>query len=145
MDESVDGRTLGERDLDEHEVAPRPRVLAHPRHVGGLARTRGPRHHVPDGRGPGLDQVTSEVRVHRVFINSVLTMNDITRVTNDDGRASNFLSWEDFRPGTYKMHFATGQYFKEKQTETFYPYAEVIWRTFFAFLFLTQVYCTGGV
>jgi len=48
------------------------------------------------------------------------------RVTNDDGRASNFLSWEDFRPGTYKMHFATGQYFKEKQTETFYPYAEVV-------------------
>ena len=47
------------------------------------------------------------------------------RVTNSDGRASNFLGWEDFKPGTYKMHFATGQYYKEKQTETFYPYAEV--------------------
>ena len=73
-----------------------------------------------------MDQVTSEVRVTRVIINNVLTMIVIIRVTNDDGRASNFLSWEDFRPGTYKMHFATGQYFKEKQTETFYPYAEVI-------------------
>ena len=49
----------------------------------------------------------------------------IVRVTNDDGRASNFISWEDFKPGTYKMHFATGQYFKEKNTETFYPFAEV--------------------
>ena len=49
----------------------------------------------------------------------------IGRVTNEDGRASNFLSWEDFKPGTYKMHFATGQYFKEKNTETFYPFAEV--------------------
>jgi len=49
-----------------------------------------------------------------------------SRVTNDDGRASNFLSWEDFRPGTYKMHFSTGQYFKERATETFYPYAEVV-------------------
>ena len=49
----------------------------------------------------------------------------IGRVTNDDGRASNFLSWEDFKPGTYKMHFATGPYFKEKNTETFYPFAEV--------------------
>ena len=49
----------------------------------------------------------------------------IGRVTNGDGRASNFLSWEDFKPGTYKMHFATGQYFKEKNTETFYPFAEV--------------------
>ena len=47
------------------------------------------------------------------------------RVTNSDGRASNFLGWEDFKPGTYKMHFATGAYYKEKQTETFYPYAEV--------------------
>ena len=47
------------------------------------------------------------------------------RVTNSDGRASNFLGWEDFKPGTYKMHFATGEYYKEKQTETFYPYAEV--------------------
>jgi len=49
-----------------------------------------------------------------------------SRVTNDDGRASNFLSWEDFKPGTYKMHFATGQYFQEKKTETFYPFAEVV-------------------
>ena len=47
------------------------------------------------------------------------------RVTNADGRASNFLSWEQFQPGTYKMHFSTGQYFKERATETFYPYAEV--------------------
>jgi len=49
-----------------------------------------------------------------------------SRVTNADGRASNFLSWEQFQPGTYKMHFSTGQYFKERATETFYPYAEVI-------------------
>jgi 5-hydroxyisourate hydrolase-like protein (transthyretin family) len=32
--------------------------------------------------------------------------------TNLDGRASGFLSWENFTPGTYKMHFATGQYWK---------------------------------
>ena len=51
--------------------------------------------------------------------------NTVHRVTNEDGRASNFLSWDDFKPGTYKMHFATSQYFKEKLTETFYPYAEV--------------------
>jgi len=49
-----------------------------------------------------------------------------SRVTNDDGRASNFLSWEEFQPGTYKMHFSTGQYFKDRATETFYPYAEVV-------------------
>ena len=49
-----------------------------------------------------------------------------SRLTNSDGRASNFISWDDFTPGTYKMHFASGQYFKERQTETFYPYAEVV-------------------
>lgn len=49
-----------------------------------------------------------------------------SRVTNADGRASNFLSWEEFTPGTYKMHFSTGQYFKARATETFYPYAEVV-------------------
>jgi len=49
-----------------------------------------------------------------------------SRVTNEDGRASNFLSWEQFQPGTYKMHFSTGQYFKERATETFYPFAEVV-------------------
>merc|ERR1711951_20990 len=49
-----------------------------------------------------------------------------SRATNDDGRASNFLSWDDFKPGTYKMHFATGEYFKQQKVETFYPYAEVV-------------------
>ena len=35
-----------------------------------------------------------------------------SRLTNEDGRASAFLTWELFTPGTYKMHFATGQYFR---------------------------------
>jgi 5-hydroxyisourate hydrolase len=35
-----------------------------------------------------------------------------THETNMDGRASGFLSWDHFTPGTYKMHFATGQYFR---------------------------------
>merc|ERR1712098_781009 len=49
-----------------------------------------------------------------------------SRATNDDGRASKFLSWDEFKPGTYKMHFATGEYFKQQKVETFYPYAEVV-------------------
>ena len=35
-----------------------------------------------------------------------------SRLTNEDGRATAFLTWEQFTPGTYKMHFATGQYFR---------------------------------
>ena len=62
---------------------------------------------------------------HNLLLSTIIHVYD-ARVTDNDGRASNFLSWEDFTPGTYKMHFSTGQYYKEKQTETFYPYAEVI-------------------
>jgi len=49
-----------------------------------------------------------------------------SRLTNEDGRASAFLTWEQFTPGTYKMHFATGQYFRGQEIESFYPYAEVV-------------------
>lgn len=49
-----------------------------------------------------------------------------SRLTDGDGRATAFLPWEHFSPGTYKMHFSTGQYFRDQQTESFYPYAEVV-------------------
>jgi len=50
-----------------------------------------------------------------------------SRVTNQDGRASDFLSWEDFGvPAVYKIHFATGNYFREQQQDTFYPFVEVV-------------------
>ena len=47
------------------------------------------------------------------------------RETNADGRASAFLTWEQFEPGTYKMKFDIKEYFDRKNSETFYPYAEV--------------------
>ena len=47
------------------------------------------------------------------------------RETNADGRASAFLTWEQFEPGTYKMKFDIKEYFEKKNSETFYPYAEV--------------------
>lgn len=49
-----------------------------------------------------------------------------TKLTNEDGRASGFLSWEDFHVGTYKMHFATGSYFSCTGRQSFYPFAEVV-------------------
>ena len=47
------------------------------------------------------------------------------RSTNHDGRASAFLTWEQFEVGRYKMHFELEQYFKKNGTQSFYPYAEV--------------------
>lgn len=46
------------------------------------------------------------------------------RVTDNAGRAGNFLSQEAFTEGTYKMVFDTGAYYKELAVKSFYPYIE---------------------
>jgi len=48
--------------------------------------------------------------------------------TNEDGRAQGFLTWESFYPGTYKLHFNTGEYYSKTNTSTFYPFAEVVFQ-----------------
>ena len=48
------------------------------------------------------------------------------RETNDDGRASAFLTWEQFQPVIYRMRFEIKEYFQAKNIDTFYPYAEVM-------------------
>ena len=58
------------------------------------------------------------------------------RETNADGRASAFLTWEQFEPGTYKMKFDIKEYFEKKNSETFYPYAEVSWWISFEEIFI---------
>ncbi|KAK4326032.1 hypothetical protein Pmani_003409 [Petrolisthes manimaculis] len=50
----------------------------------------------------------------------------VTKVTNDDGRAGQFLSQEDFTQGTYKMFFNTGDYFQQLNTKGFYPHVEIV-------------------
>ena len=48
------------------------------------------------------------------------------RVTDDDGRASAFLTSEQFVPGYYKMRFGVGGYFASNGADTFFPFAEVV-------------------
>ena len=48
--------------------------------------------------------------------------------TNADGRASAFLTWEEILPITYRMRFDIQDYFKRRQVDTFYPYAEVVFQ-----------------
>lgn len=47
------------------------------------------------------------------------------RTTNDDGRCPGLITREAFIPGTYKMRFETGQYWKGLGETCFYPYVEV--------------------
>ena len=48
------------------------------------------------------------------------------REANSDGRASGFVTWEQFEPVVYKMKFDIKEYFQSKNISTFYPYAEVL-------------------
>ena len=47
------------------------------------------------------------------------------RVTNEDGRTSAFLTWDQFLCAHYKMRFEVGEYFASHGVETFFPYTEV--------------------
>ena len=49
-------------------------------------------------------------------------------MTNDDGRASAFLTWDKFLCAHYKMRFEVGEYFASHGVETFFPYTEVRFR-----------------
>ncbi|MFM2135249.1 MAG: hydroxyisourate hydrolase [Bacteroidota bacterium] len=47
--------------------------------------------------------------------------------TNNDGRIPGLLSDENsLEPGTYRLHFATGDYFKQRNTACFHPFVEVV-------------------
>jgi len=50
----------------------------------------------------------------------------IRKEANSDGRASGFVTWEQFEPVVYKMKFDIKEYFQSKNISTFYPYAEVV-------------------
>ncbi|XP_068201945.1 5-hydroxyisourate hydrolase-like [Palaemon carinicauda] len=50
----------------------------------------------------------------------------VSKVTNSDGRAGQFLSQEAFTKGIYKMYFDTADYFKQQNTKGFYPYVEIV-------------------
>ncbi|NJC26778.1 hydroxyisourate hydrolase [Neolewinella antarctica] len=48
--------------------------------------------------------------------------------TNESGRVNDFLPKETAELGTYRFTFMVEDYFERKQTETFYPFIEVVFR-----------------
>ena len=50
-------------------------------------------------------------------------------ITNTDGRVSDFPNDVVKQPGTYKIKFETGAYFKKLAIPTFYPFVEIIFET----------------
>eukprot|EP00096_Caligus_rogercresseyi_P013132 TRINITY_DN5798_c0_g1_i1.p1 TRINITY_DN5798_c0_g1~~TRINITY_DN5798_c0_g1_i1.p1 ORF type:complete len:119 (+),score=10.99 TRINITY_DN5798_c0_g1_i1:86-442(+) len=48
------------------------------------------------------------------------------KTTNQDGRVSGFLGWENFQKGIYKLKFDVKGYFEKTKTESFFPYVEIV-------------------
>ncbi|XP_075045186.1 5-hydroxyisourate hydrolase-like isoform X1 [Mixophyes fleayi] len=47
-------------------------------------------------------------------------------VTNEDGRCPGLLRGEPLTAGTFQLRFDTGDYWKNMQQESFYPYVEIV-------------------
>lgn len=48
------------------------------------------------------------------------------KVTDENGRIKEFLSTKNANLGVYRLRFLVADYFKNKQTESFYPFIEVV-------------------
>jgi len=48
--------------------------------------------------------------------------------TDEDGRVAGFAD-DDHPPGTYRLIFATGDWFASQQRESFHPEVEIVFRT----------------
>lgn len=48
--------------------------------------------------------------------------------TNNDGRVAQWSREVNVPAGEYKIHFATQSYFEHQQTESFYPFVEIIFK-----------------
>ncbi|XP_063294535.1 5-hydroxyisourate hydrolase-like isoform X1 [Pelobates fuscus] len=47
-------------------------------------------------------------------------------VTDEDGRCPSLLRGVPLTAGTYQLRFDTGEYWKQLQQESFYPYVEIV-------------------
>lgn len=50
------------------------------------------------------------------------------KITDKNGRISDFLSSEKNNNGIYKLTYFTSDYFKENNAESFYPFIEVVFQ-----------------
>lgn len=50
------------------------------------------------------------------------------KVTDSNGRIGDFLPGNQAEMGIYRLTYYTYEYFKKKQTESFYPFIEVVFR-----------------
>ena len=49
-------------------------------------------------------------------------------LTNSDGRVANLLPEGSLKRGTYRIRFDTNSYFATQETNSFYPYVDVVFQ-----------------
>ncbi|PVY42376.1 hydroxyisourate hydrolase [Pontibacter virosus] len=50
------------------------------------------------------------------------------KITDENGRIKEFLSTKNSNKGIYRLRFLVADYFKNKKTESFYPFIEVVFQ-----------------
>lgn len=48
--------------------------------------------------------------------------------TDKNGRITDFLNYKEAKNGIYKLRFLVAEYFKNKKTDSFYPFIEVVFQ-----------------
>ncbi|XP_012690131.1 5-hydroxyisourate hydrolase [Clupea harengus] len=76
--------------------------------------------------GQGVPGAGMALSLHRLDPRTETWNLLIAGTTNDDGRCPGLITREAFIPGTYKMRFETGQYWKGLGETCFYPYVEIV-------------------
>jgi 5-hydroxyisourate hydrolase len=50
------------------------------------------------------------------------------KITDKNGRITDFLNYKETKKGIYKLRFLVADYFKSKNTDSFYPFIEVVFQ-----------------
>ena len=50
------------------------------------------------------------------------------KTTDKNGRITDFLNYKDAKKGIYKLRFLVADYFKNRRTDSFYPFIEVVFQ-----------------
>lgn len=48
--------------------------------------------------------------------------------TDSNGRIKDFLAYKKTETGVYRLNFLVADYFKQQNTDTFYPFIEVVFQ-----------------
>ena len=76
----------------------------------------------------GLPAQNVEVKLEKLNETTKIWTSIDQQKTDQNGRISNFLEETKTEKGIYRLNFLIADYFKNKKTESFYPFIEVVFQ-----------------